>query len=82
MEVPLSPEKGSWVSMSSSMTSPDLDSGGEALLPPRKRALNSTSVLLYRAMQNEEQELCLPTDLKQVPRPTNPFTLYGSENTA
>lgn len=61
---------------------PDMDSGGEALLPPKRVLWTPTPVLLYRVLQHEEQELYPPTDLKQVLRPTNHFTLYGSANTA
>lgn len=49
---------------------------------PERGLWTPTPVLLYRAMQNEEQELCLHTDPKQVPRHKNPFTLYGSAHTA
>lgn len=62
--------------------SPGMDSGGEPSCLQKGSSELPPPVLLYRAMQSEEQELCLPTDLKQVPRPTNPFTLYGSASAA
>lgn len=41
-------------------------------------------VLPYRSMQRccEEQGLCVPTDLKQVPRHKNPLILFANAKTA